>query len=324
MNSIQKDLPPEFLERLRRIVPESRWGDVLRSFSESRATTFRVNPLKTTRDEIKEQLKKRDFAVREVAWYEDAFIFMNGQVRDLQSMEAYARGEIYIQGLASMLPALFLKPEAGMEVLDLAAAPGSKTTQIAAMMSGQGRLVANDNNRKRYYKLRALVKGQGADFATLECRDGGAYGRQPENCFDRVLLDAPCSSEARFRAGDPATYQYWRPRKIHEMAHKQRRLLEGAVRALKPGGLCVYSTCSYGPEENEAILDFVVHKYNHSIELEDPRQWPDSPLLSLSNAVEGMPQWEDKTFDASVTRAVRILPNEDMEGFFIACIRKLK
>jgi len=136
------------------------------------------------------------------------------------------------------------------------------------------------------------------------------------NLFDRILVDAPCSSEGRFKIFEEKTYSYWSPQKIKEMAHKQKELLLSASRLLKPGGLLVYSTCTFAPEENEAMMDWFLQKTNNAfraIKLEN------FPILT-SRAVE---QWNNKIFDRQVSHCLRVLPHETMEGFFIAKLMRM-
>lgn len=214
-----------------------------------------------------------------------------------------------------MLPALVLAPQPGETVLDLTAAPGSKTTQIACLMRGQGRMIANDNNRIRFFKLKANVEAQGASNVELSLRAGEVLGRTHPGVFDRVLVDAPCSAEGRFQVREPASLRYWKPRKVQEMARKQRRLLASGLAAVKPGGVLVYSTCTFAPEENEGMVDWALSKFGAAVMLE--------PIaLELPNRMPGLTRWEGKVFDPSVARTARILPTPDMEGFFLARFRK--
>jgi 16S rRNA (cytosine1407-C5)-methyltransferase len=132
--------------------------------------------------------------------------------------------------------------------------------------------------------------------------------------FDRVLLDAPCSSEAKFSILNPRSYAFWSLRKIRESRKLQKRLILSAWESLRPGGRLLYSTCSFAPEENEAVLDFLLKKRRDAEIL---------PLeLPVPNVMEGMAEWEKSRFDPSVARARRILPTEEMDGFFLALIEK--
>ncbi len=326
-------LPKGFLERLRKIIPSNKFDTVANSFSESKPTTFRINRLKlkekgTGLDSrpvpvfLKEELESQGFRLEPVSWYPDAFIMIAGNNRDrslrmLQETDLYKTGEIYVQNLSSMIPPIILDPKPGEFVLDLAAAPGSKTTQIASMMCGEGKMVACDNNRIRFFKLKANLEMQGAkSVETLLCY-GETIGKKYPDHFDKVLLDAPCSSEGRFNVKEPASFGYWKPSKVYEMAKKQKKLIFSAIMALKPGGTLVYSTCTFAPEENEAVLNWAVRKFEGLIEIETIQ-------LPIPNQMSGLASWEGENFNPSVRRAVRVVPNASMEAFFVACLRKTR
>lgn len=315
MRSELRVLPQQFLERLRRIIPSQRFDAVANTFTEPPPTTFRVNTLKATAARIREELQHAGFHAEPVPWYRDAFVLRRGTLRDLQETQAYRRGALYVQSLSSMLPALILDPQPGEAVLDLTAAPGSKTTQMACLMRGEGRLVANDNNKVRFYRLKANVELQGARNVELSLRYGETFGKTHAGVFDRVLLDAPCSAEGRFQVREPASYRYWKPGKIKEMAGKQKRLLASALQAVKPGGIVVYSTCTFAPEENEGVLSWALGRFKDEVEvLETP-----SPV---TNWMAGLLAWQGQVFPLSARRALRILPTKEMEGFVIARLRR--
>ena len=316
MRSEVKSLPEDFLERLRKIIPPAKFDAIANSFSEPKPTTFRINPLKAESSAAtKNDLEALGFGLENVPWYSDAFLLRKGRLRELQETEIYKQGGIYIQSLSSMIPPLVLDPRPGELVLDLTAAPGSKTTQMAGMMKSVGKIVAVDNNRIRFYRLKANLELQGAKNVDAMLSYGESIGRKFPNHFDKALLDAPCSSEGRFETNDPKSFGYWRPAKVFEMARKQRKLILSALAALKPGGTLVYSTCTFAPEENEAILDWALKKSEDALEIE-------TISFPLLNQMRGIQKWDDDIFDSAVRNAVRILPNAQMEGFFVAKVRK--
>lgn len=320
---VQK-LPVLFLERLRRIIPFQKWDGVANTFTEPPPPTFRINTLKVGPQFIKEKLEHLGFRIEKVHWYPDAFILREGRLRELQETEIYQRGEIYVQGLSSMVPPLVLDPQPGEKVLDLTAAPGSKTTQMACLMKGEGEITANDSNKVRFFKLRANLEMQGASQVKLSMRYGEVFGREFPETFDRILLDAPCSAEGRFQVQEPASYRYWKPAKVKEMARRQKNLLLSALRALKSGGVLVYSTCTFAPEENEAVLDWALGKLGDQIYIEEVRAQHAAPLSLILNQMPGLTQWEGKSFHPSLRSAIRILPTREMEGFFISRMRRGK
>ncbi|HVZ81453.1 MAG TPA: RsmB/NOP family class I SAM-dependent RNA methyltransferase [bacterium] len=318
MNKPKRELPGEFTEKLKNLVPAPHWSKVLKSFSQEKPCTFRVNALKLASSSLKERLEPLGFKVENVLWYRDAFLLRKGEQKDLEKTPFYKNGEIYVQGLSSMIPPLVLDPRPGDRVLDLTAAPGSKTTQMAALMKGQGSVTANDNNPIRVEKLKANAALQGAsNVEVLPAGDGGLVWKERFEAFDKVLLDAPCSSEGRFLVEVPSTYGYWREDTNRKMAKDQRRLFKSAFLALKPGGTMVYSTCTFAPEENEMVLQWALETYGDALKLEKISM----PLPAMTG---GLARWGDLNFDPQVLSSLRVLPNQDMEGFFVAKLTKLK
>ena len=298
-------LPPLFLDRIQHILPAGR--DLTGYFRPPQHAAFRVNTLKASSDDIWQFLASEGLAFERIGWYSAAFTVSAADARRLLDSPPGMQGKIYAQGLESMLPAIVLDPKPGQWVLDLCAAPGSKTTQIAAHMNNEGLLIANEPVAKRFYRLRSVVELMGAKVQLL--KEDGRYLRRQAS-FDRILVDAPCSSEGRFCHDDEEGFGYWSLRKIHEMAHKQKGLLLNAARLLKPGGVLVYSTCTFAPEENEAAIDWVLRK--------------DTGLKIAAIELPGIPNypalrsWNDRPFAAAVAKTFRVLPDAAMQGFFMA------
>ncbi|MBP7805227.1 MAG: RsmB/NOP family class I SAM-dependent RNA methyltransferase [Candidatus Pacebacteria bacterium] len=320
-NKVPKDFPEGFSERLTTLVGPSLCNDLKKTFVE-RPTTFRVNRIKSLKPEnIKTLLEEKGFKLKNVPWYKDAFILMNKSKRELMETEQYSKGEIYMQSLASMSPPLVLEPRAGEKVLDLTAAPGSKTSQMAAMMERTGELVANDMDKVRFFKLQHNMQLLGVSEEkkdwkfTLRMEPGWKLcSEYPEGYFDKILLDAPCSAEARFVEGEPQTFGYWSERKIKEMVSNQWRLLLAAWYSLKPGGTLVYSTCTFAPEENEyQVSKFIEKVGNAEIEKVDIEGLKRLPIVG---------EWNGKAVDKEVQKSLRIMPTKEIEGFFVTKMRK--
>ena len=347
-------LPEDFFERLNTMYGPSLVNEIEVTFIQ-RPTTFRVNTIKANRGEVLEFLRDNNFKTQNVPWYPDAFILQNRTKRELLDTALYSAGKIYVQSLASMVPPLILDPKAGEKVLDLTAAPGSKTSQIAALMEQQGELIANDNNKVRFFKLkhnmellgvadserdltlpsplrrrgdgsapppqsRGLRGGlvhDGSNWQfTLRMEHGVKLCREYTNYFDKILLDAPCSAEARFIEGERETYGYWSERKIKEMAYKQRQLILSAWNSLKPGGTLVYSTCTFAPEENEMQVNRLIERYKDQVEVVN---------VSISGLkhLPVLAAWGNKQFHPEVKKCLRIMPTKEIEGFFVGKIQKL-
>jgi 16S rRNA (cytosine1407-C5)-methyltransferase len=145
--------------------------------------------------------------------------------------------------------------------------------------------------------------------------DGRSVGAKCPAMFDRVMLDAPCSTEAKFKAWDDKTTAYWSERKIKEMAKLQQRLFASAVKALKPGGTLLYATCSFAPEENEAVVDKALGKH--------PELRVEPIALPIPNTRPGVTRWGKKPYAPDVAKCLRILPTDAMDGFFLCKLRKV-
>jgi 16S rRNA (cytosine1407-C5)-methyltransferase len=231
---------------------------------------------------------------------------------------AVVAGRAYPLNPSSRLPVVALDPQPGEEILDLAAAPGGKTLMMAAAMRNSGRIAAVEPVRPRFHRLRANLSRCGVTICAFYEHDGRAIGRKVPDRFDRVLLDAPCSSEARIRWNDPATFEHWKPRKVSEAAKKQRSLLRSAYQALKPGGVLVYSTCSFSIDENEAVVARLLRREPGAqvISLQD------EPWLKGLDWLPGQGLGRDSDVDSMLKGCLRVLPDDVWDGFFLARLTK--
>jgi 16S rRNA (cytosine1407-C5)-methyltransferase len=312
---INGGLPTRFLERLPELVPPGRLPGVLAALAKPRATSFRINRLRADLGRILAALKAEGLTPAPMETVPEAYIVPDAQRRALTETAAFGDGEVYLQNPASMLPPRLLGPRPGERVLDLAAAPGSKTLQLAELMDNQGWISAVESVRPRFFRLRANLERHGAANVRTYLKDGTRVWRRVPERFDRVLLDAPCSSEGQFQLASPKSYRYWSERKIREMSRKQRRLLYSAIQCARPGGIIVYSTCTLAPEENEAVVDAVLTRFGDALSIEPIAQ-------DLTLGEPGRESWRGDQYDASLRHAVRILPDARMEGFFICRLRK--
>jgi NOL1/NOP2/sun family putative RNA methylase len=309
--------PEQFRERLSEIIPQENLEEVFLSFCERHPSTFRANTLKITPEDLVKELAKQGIEVAPVSWYHNAFVLQNVPQKTISATNLYNNGFLYIQSLSSMIPPLVLNPQPQEKVLDIAAAPGSKTTQIAMMMDNSGELIANDISRVRMYKLVANLQQQGVTIAKTFTRPGEALWKMFPEYFDKTLVDVPCSMEGRFYTEDEKTYRDWSIKKIRELENKQRFLLRSAISATKPGGTIVYSTCTLAPEENEGVIDWILKKEEGAIEVEKI-ELPEIPFISP------LTSWKTKEYNAQVALTARILPSKHMEGFYIAKLKKLR
>jgi 16S rRNA (cytosine1407-C5)-methyltransferase len=203
-----------------------------------------------------------------------------------------------------------LNPHSEDLVLDVCAAPGSKTTQMALMMKNRGEITALDSVKNRFYKLKAVCTLMGALNVKCLLTDARRF-RAGDTLFDKIMVDAPCSSEGRFTTLDKDSFGYWSPRKIKEMAHKQKGIILSAARCLKPGGFLVYSTCTFAPEENETVVDWFLRKTKGEFTLE-PFDLPGVPRYPA------LKSYENRTYTQDLSFCWRVLPDGIFSGFFIA------
>ncbi|MEM1055750.1 MAG: RsmB/NOP family class I SAM-dependent RNA methyltransferase [Bacteroidota bacterium] len=311
-------LPDLFLDRFRDIVPSDRLEDVLATFETPAETAFRACSLVASEADALARLSAEGVPFAPVDGIPGGYRAPDRAA--LLASGPYTDGWLYVQNASSQLPPHLLAPEPGERVLDLCAAPGSKTGQLAALMRDEGEIIAVEKVRGRYYKLRANVEAQGATCVVPWIGDGARVWQSETEAFDRVLLDAPCSTEGRFLASNPETTRYWSKRKIKEMRTKQRRLLFSAIMALRPGGTLVYSTCTFAPEENEATLGKALKTFGEAIEIVPAGLPGEGPVAA--SCVPGVAGWNGRAFPEAVRLARRVLPDGLLEGFFVARIVK--
>jgi NOL1/NOP2/sun family putative RNA methylase len=306
----RRRLPGAFLASLDAQFPQATAERILRGMGAGRRTTLRVNTLRYDAAALMRFLGERAVKNRRIPWYPDAFLLVSADERDAESWEIYREGRIYLQSVSSMIPALVLSPQPGERVLDIAAAPGSKTTQMAALMENRGSLLANDVDPVRAERLSYNIRLQGCTIAEVRVGRGEKVGEEMPDSFDKVLVDAPCSGEGRFIVFEPGTSRSWSPKLVTESARMQRRLLASGARALKPGGVLVYSTCTLNGEENERMVQWAIETL--------PLR-PEKSPLAIPGSFAGMARGRDP----AVALALRIFPDEEREGFFLCRMRKL-
>lgn len=308
---LKRKLPKEFIEKLYENFTPLTIDKILSGMSGERSTTLRVNTLKSNIHEVMSILKENGIKFDRVSWYNDALIIKDISEKQLQKLDIYSIGYIYLQSLSSMIPPLVLNPIEGDKVLDLTAAPGSKTTQMASMMKNTGYILANELDTLRIERLRYNIEKQGVNIVEVLNGRGETIGRKYENYFDKVLLDAPCSGEGRFLGTEPKTYKNWSARTVNELSKLQKKLFKSAYQALKPGGDFVYSTCTLNREENENILEWALNNSN------DMKIKMEKINLNIRNIIEPISE------NNEVKKAIKIIPSRETEGFFIAKLKKI-
>ena len=274
--------------------------------------SIRVNTLKISVDELKKRLK--NWELTQVPWCKEGFWIKHNETerRDIGNLKEHSLGYFYVQEAASMIPPVVLDPKPGDVVLDMCAAPGSKASQIAQYMENKGTLVANDYQGIRLSPLGINLQRMGITNAVLSLKPGHLFEKSGLK-FDKILVDAPCSGTGTIRKS-LRTLRIWNPNMIKRLAHTQKKLVETAFNMLKDNGTLVYSTCSCEPEEDEAVIDFLISKY--------PNAKVDEIKLDIKRA-EPITEFDGQTFNKEVKKCLRIWPQDnDTEGFFVCKIKK--
>lgn len=276
---------------------------IFEGYKIKRKTTFRVNTLKATDVEIETVLKENNFNFEKVDYIEHAYILNNGNEKDLEKLSIYEDGKIYVQSLSSMFPPIILNPKENADILDMAAAPGGKTTQIASLVQNKANITACEMNSIRAERLKYNIEKQGASSVYVMQKDS----RQIDDFFkfDQILLDAPCSGSGTLNFDDINLEKYFTPRLIEKSIKSQLALLRKAINIVKPGGEIVYSTCSILEEENEKVLNEILK--NENLKIVPINVEPNAQIPLLPTKIEG---------------TICILPNQFFEGFFVSKIQK--
>ncbi len=299
-------LPTEFLDRMKQLLGEEEFEEFLKSYDQPRYYGLRINTIKIS---VEDFLRISPFDLEPVPWTDDGFYYPEGESPGRHPY--YHAGLFYIQEPSAMLPGAVINAMPGERVLDLCAAPGGKTVQMAAGMKGQGLLVANDINPERVKALVKNIELCGVRNAIVLNESPDRLSGKFEGFFDKILVDAPCSGEGMFRK-DESAIRSWEKFKSERCANLQEEILQHAEAMLKPGGILVYSTCTFAPEENEKMISGFINKFK------------DYEILSipLKDGMEpGRPQWADG--NEMLSKTVRLWPHRVKgEGHFVAMLRK--
>ena len=277
--------------------------EIIEGYQTKRKTTLRVNTIKGNIEEIKNELEKEKIEYETVKWSKEALIIKNADEKTIQEMEIYKNGKIYLQSLSSMLPPIILEPKEGTDILDMAAAPGGKTTQIAALTNNKAHITACEKNKIRAERLKYNVDKQGATCVFIMPKDSRFI--DDFFSFDQILLDAPCSGSGTLDYNNANIEKYFTEQLIERSSKTQKTLLSKATKLLKPGHEMIYSTCSILDCENEDVVASVIK--NGNIEI-------------VPINFEGMEELPILPTKISGTLCVK--PTELYEGFFVAKIRK--
>ena len=304
------EFKPAFIERYSKLTDWEEFKKYSLSFLRR---SIRINTLKGSVKEVKASIEAKGWILVPIPWCKEGFWISHQDRRDTGNLLEHHIGLVYIQEAASMIPPLVLQPKPGDIILDMCAAPGSKTTQMGAMMENQGIIVANDYKGMRLQSLGINLQRSGLTNVIISLMHGKRFYQFQ---FDKILLDAPCSGTGTIRKS-LKTIHIWNAGMITKISKQQKELIENAFNNLKPGGEMVYSTCSVEPEENEGVVDFLLKKFENAKIIK----------VTLSGLKTSPPilEFEGNTYDPSIKHSLRIWPQDnDTEGFFIAKIKKVE
>lgn len=302
--------PDEFLAQMREAMPKNlSFEAFIDACQRPLRRSIRVNTLKITVDDFLALVAPYGWQLTPVPWCAEGFWIErdNEDEFPLGSTAEHLSGLFYIQEASSMLPvaALFADGDAPARVMDVAAAPGSKTTQIAARMGNRGMLLANEFSASRVKVLHANISRCGIANAALTHFDGRVFGAALPECFDAILLDAPCSGEGVVRK-DPDALKNWSLASNQDIANTQRELIDSAFHALRPGGTLVYSTCTLNRDENESVVNWLLERYPDAVHV-----LPLGDLFPTANQA------------LTAEGYLHVFPQiYDCEGFFVARLQK--
>ena len=282
---------------------EETYNKIIEGYNQKRFTTLRVNTLKAKVSYICSVLSENNIEYEKVSWNNEALIIKNANEIDIKELEIYKNGEIYLQSLSSMMPAIILEPKENEDILDMTAAPGGKTTQIAALTNNKANITACEMNTVRADRLKYNVEKQGATSVTVLKEDSRRLNDYFS--FDKILLDAPCSGSGTILLNNERTYKNFSENLVKKTIKSQKDLLKKAIKILKPGHELVYSTCSILKQENENTIKEIIEKGQAEVMAINEGKLKDIPKLK-----------------SNIDGALTVCPNEYYEGFFVVKLRK--
>lgn len=303
MTEIKEKLPvflPEWLE--------GQYGkelseQIMYGYAQKRKVTLRVNTLKCRVEQIQESLTRAGISYETVAWSKEALLLPSAREQEIQALDCYRDGKIYLQSLSSMLPPIALEPQKNADILDMAAAPGGKTTQMAALTENTAHITACEMNTIRAKRLSYNIQKQGASCVYVKVTD--ARRLDDFFSFDQILLDAPCSGSGTISIDDSQLMWTFTKKLVQKSTLSQLALLKKAITLLKKGHTMVYSTCSILAQENEEIVKKAMAGTKAEL------------VPIVFEGMEVLP-----VLPTRLKETICICPNEAYEGFFMAKIRK--
>lgn len=302
---MKEDIPDFLYQMLLNEYGENLTNKIIEGYFINRHTTFRVNTLKADVKKIENKLNELSIGFNKVPWNETAFIIDSVKENEIRELDEYKNGEIYLQSLSSMLPPIILNPKEGDNILDMAAAPGGKTTQMASISNDKAMITACEKNKIRAERLKYNLEKQGTSRVTVMLKDARIL--DDFFSFDKILLDAPCSGSGTLNFNKDNIEKVFNKELVERSVKTQKELIKKAVKVLKVNGELTYSTCSILKEENEKIIEEILKSGNMEVISIDRKLFEGVPLLPVK--LEG---------------TICVCPSDLYEGFFVAKLRKVK
>ncbi|MDR2337492.1 MAG: RsmB/NOP family class I SAM-dependent RNA methyltransferase [Deltaproteobacteria bacterium] len=310
INSAKEKL---FVERLSKIfyLPQDK---IYQNFSSKKRFSGRVNTLKISADEFYSLAEKENLKLTPLDWYPDGFYFSSPK-SEIAQHRLFKLGLGFIQNASSFLPVLGLKPAKGEKILDVCASPGAKASHIAALTQNDIFLWVNDGISSRLKEIEEVRNLLGFKYDVITSFPGQYIDKFINEKFNKILVDAQCTGEAMIDLLKANSLHYWNLQRIKKYHYLQLKILKNSFKLLKPGGVLVYSTCSFAPEENEAVISEFLRDTNDVI--------VDSLIFDTTATREGIINFDKMTYDKRVQNALRIFPEEYLVVFFVCRLRKV-
>ena len=291
----------EFINLIKNEYP-SCYQEIIENMMKKRSNAFRINTLLSSKDQVLSSLDKLNIKYHKVDISDFSYL-VDSSNQELMNLDLFKEGKIYLQSISSQIPPLALDLDMNMDILDMCAAPGGKTSEIAQIVNNSSNIMACEENKIRCEKLKYNLSHLGCkniNVMLTDARKLDSFFR-----FDSILLDAPCSGSGTINIDNNKDLSYFSLLLVKNSAKTQKALLKKAIEILKPGSSMVYSTCSILKEENEEVVKTVLNK---NVVLEDININIDEACL----------------LDSSLDKVLTIKPSTNYEGFFIAKIKKLR
>ena len=309
---------PKFVDRISKLLRNKQDVDKFFEIAKTRPNkAIRCNTLKISPEDLMKRLDSMGWEIEQpFSDYPEIMIVRSELLPgEIGKTKEHILGYYYVQEVTSMMPLIALNPKSGERMLDLCAAPGSKTTQAAAMMENQGNIIANDLSIGRIRILASNLERCGVTNTIITRHNGIELCEKLKKLgikFDKILVDAPCSGEGNLRTS-PRTLLEWSEGLLKSLSRKQKKILNSVVDLLAEGGEIVYSTCTYAPEENEIVVQHLIDEHDFEI----------IPVNLPLETRNGIKEWKKEKFDKSLKDAKRIYHHDnDMEGFFVCKLKR--